>query len=78
MILAISLVSIKVHTMELETLTKRPIRTWLEATPSTINNNLLHKKKRIKIDRKKEAISGPRKFQDCLVMMLLLNILKDQ
>lgn len=67
---------IKVLTMELGTPMKKLIRTWLEATPSTINSNR-HKKKRVKIGKKKETINGPRRYQDCLVMMLQLSILKD-
>ena len=66
---------IKVLTMELGTPMKKLIRTWLEATPSTINSNR-HKKKRVKIGKKKETINGPRRYQDCLVMMLQLSILK--
>ena len=66
---------IKVLTMELGTPMKKLIRTWLEATPSTINSNR-HKKKRVKIGKKKETIHGPRRYQDCLVMMLQLSILK--
>ena len=67
---------IKVLTMELGTPMKKLIRTWLEATPSTINSNR-HKKKRVKIGKKKETINGPRRYQDCLVMMLQSSILKD-
>lgn len=72
----INLALIKVLTMELGTPMKKLIRTWLEATPSTINSNR-HKKKRVKIGKKKETINGPRRYQDCLVMMLQSSILKD-
>lgn len=75
-LVTINLVLIKVLTMELGTLMKKLIRTWLEATPSTINSNLHHKRKRVKIGKKMETINGPRRYQDCLVMMLQLSILK--
>lgn len=75
-LVTINLALIKVLTMELGTPMKKLIRTWLEATPSTINSNR-HKKKRVKIGKKKETINGPRRYQDCLVMMLQLSILKD-
>jgi hypothetical protein len=75
-LVTINLVLIKVLTTELGTPMKKLIRTWLEATPSTIKSNRHHKKKRVKIGKKKETINGPRRYQDCLVMMLQLSILK--